>query len=157
MSHNPYAPPKADVGGPTAAAAAAGVPHPVEQLYSPNQIAIGAFLGTPLAAGWLAAHNYRAMRQPREAGRVLGLGIIATIVVMAIAYYLPDSVPSVVFPIAYCVAIYQAADSKFKAVVAAHRTAGGTMRSSWRVVGIGLLCALIVVAVMFGILLQLIE
>lgn len=157
MSHNPYAPPKADVGGPTAAAAAAGVPAPVEQLYSPNQIAIGAFLGSPLAAGWLAAHNYRAMRQPQDAGRALGLGIIATIVVMALAYYLPESVPSVVLPIAYCVGIYQLADSKFKAVIAAHRTAGGTMRSSWRVVGIGLLCALVVVAVMFGILLQLVE
>ena len=98
MSHNPYAPPKADVGGPTAAA---GVPAPVEQLYSPNQIAIGAFLGSPLAAGWLAAHNYRAMRQPQDAGRALGRGIIATIVVMALAYYLPESVPSVVLPIAY--------------------------------------------------------
>ena len=93
MSHNPYAPPKSDVGTPTAGFASSGVPLPVEQLYSPNQIAAGAFLGSPLAAGWLAAHNFRVMRQPQDAGRALGLGIVATLIALGIAAYLPGRLP----------------------------------------------------------------
>jgi hypothetical protein len=44
MSHNPYAPPKSDVDSPTVGTNASGVPLPVDQMYSPNQIAAGAFL-----------------------------------------------------------------------------------------------------------------
>lgn len=157
MSHNPYAPPKSDVGSPTAGTAASGVPLPVEQMYSPNQITAGAFLGSPLAAGWLAAHNFRVMRQPQEAGRALGLGIVATLVALGIAAYLPDGFPGVVLSVVYCAIAYQLADKRFKSVIAAHRAAGGTMRSSWRVVGIGVLCALILVTVVFGILLTLFD
>ncbi len=157
MSHNPYAPPKAEVGSPAAGTGASGVPLPVDQMYSPNQIAAGAFLGSPLAAGWLAAHNFRVMRQPQDAGRALGLGIVATVIVVVIAAYLPDGFPSVVLPVAYCVLVYQLAERRFKPVIAAHLGAGGTMRSWWRVAGIGLLCALILVTVMFGILRSLLE
>jgi hypothetical protein len=157
MSRNPYAPPKSDVAGPNAGSAASGVPLPVDQLYSPNQIAAGAFLGSPLAAGWLAAHNFRVMHRPQEAGRALGLGIVTTLIAILIAAYLPDGFPSVVLPVAYCVAVYQLAERRFKSVIAAHLAAGGTMRSTWRVVGIGLLCALILIAVIFGILMSLLE
>lgn len=157
MSHNPYAPPKSDVGTPTAGIASSGVPLPVEQLYSPNQIAAGAFLGSPLAAGWLAAHNFRVMRQPQDAGRALGLGIVATLIALGIAAYLPDGFPGVALSVAYCVAAYQLADKRFKSVIAAHRTAGGTMRSSWRVVGIGLLCSLILVTLVFGIMMTFLD
>lgn len=157
MSRNPYAPPKSEVGGPNVGSAASGVPLPVDQMYSPNQIAAGAFLGSPLAAGWLAAHNFRVMRQPQEAGRALGLGIVTTLIAILIAAYLPDGFPSVVLPVAYCVVVYQLAEKRFKSVIEAHRAAGGTMRSTWRVVGIGLLCALILIAVIFGILMSLLE
>jgi hypothetical protein len=157
MSRNPYAPPKSEVGGPNAGSGASGVPLPVDQMYSPNQIAAGAFLGSPLAAGWLAAHNFRVMRQPQEAGRAMGLGLVTTLIAILIAAYLPDGFPSVVLPVAYCVLVYQLADRRFKPVIAAHLAAGGTMRSTWRVVGIGLLCALILVTVIIGIMLPLLE
>jgi hypothetical protein len=157
MSRNPYAPPKSEVGGPNVGSASSGVPLSVDQLYSPNQIAAGAFLGSPLAAGWLAAHNFRVMRQPQEAGRALGLGIVTTLIAILIAAYLPDGFPSVVLPVVYCVVVYQLAERRFKSVIAAHLAAGGTIRSTWRVVGIGLLCALILVAAIFGILMSLLE
>jgi hypothetical protein len=152
MSRNPYAPPKSEVGGPNVGSAASGVPLQVDQLYSPNQITAGAFLGSPLAAGWLAAHNFRVMRQPEEAGRALGMGIVVTLIAILIAAYLLDGFPIVVLPVAYCVMAYLLSERQFKSVITAHRAAGGTIRSSWRVVGIGLLCALILVTVFFLIL-----
>jgi hypothetical protein len=152
MSRNPYAPPKSEVGGPDAGSVANGMPLPVDQMYSPNQIAAGAFLGSPLAAGWLAAHNFRVMRQPQEAGRALGLAIVTTLIAILIAAYLLDGVLVVVLPVAYCVVAYLLSERQFKSVIAVHRAAGGTIRSSWRVVGIGLMCALILVTVALGIL-----
>lgn len=157
MSRNPYAPPRSDVGGPNVGSAASGVPLPVDQLYSPNQIAAGAFLGSLLAAGWLAAHNFRVMRQPQEAGRVLGLGIVATLIALLIAAYLLDGFSIVLLPVAHCVVAYLLSERQFKSVIAVHRAAGGTIRSSWRVVGIGSLCALILVTVASGILPSLFE
>ncbi len=152
MSRNPYAPPRSEVGGPQVGSAASGVTLPVDQMYSPSQIAAGAFLGSPLAAGWLAAHNFRVMRQPAEAGRALGMGVVATLIAILIAAYLLDGFLIVLLPVAYCVLTYLLSERQFKSVIAAHRAAGGAMRSSWRVAGIGLLCALILVTVAVGIL-----
>ncbi len=155
MSRNPYAPPESEVGGPNAGSAASAVPLPVDQMYSPNQIAAGAFLGSPLAAGWLAAHNFRVMRKPEEAGRALGMAIVATLIAILIAAYLLDGFPIVMLPVVYSAVAYLLSERQFKSVIALHRAAGGTIRSSWRVVGIGLLCALILFTVVFGILLAL--
>jgi len=152
MNRNPYAPPESEVGAPNVGSAASGVPLPVDQMYSPNQIAAGAFLGSPLAAGWLAAHNFRVMRQPEEAGRALGMGIVTTLIAILIAAYLLEGFLIVVLPVAYSVVAYLLSERQFKSVIALHRAAGGTIRSSWRVVGIGLLCALILFTVAFGIL-----
>jgi hypothetical protein len=152
MSRNPYAPPRSDVGGPSVGSAASGVPLPVDQMYSPNQIAAGAFFGSPLAAGWLAAHNFRVMRQPEEAGRALGMGIVATLIAILIATYLLDGFLIVLLPVAYCLVAYLLSERQFKSVIAVHRATGGTIRSSWRVVGIGSMCALILVTVAVGIL-----
>lgn len=151
MEHNPYAPPKAAVDG-LGAASAGGVPAPVEVLYSPNQIAVATFLGTPIAAAWLAARNFRAMGQAQEVGRTWGFGILLTVVVFAVSTVLPDRVPNSVLPVAYCLALRALAESKFKSVIDAHISAGGSLGSWWRVVGIGILCLLIVVVVMIAVM-----
>jgi hypothetical protein len=157
MSHNPYAPPKADIGRPAASATASGVPLPVDQMFSPEQIAAGAFLGSPLAAGWLVAHNFRVMRQPQEAGRALGLCMVATLVTILIATYVPGGVPMLALPVVYTIVAYRMAQTRFRSVIAAHREAGGTMRSWWRTAGIASLCALIVIVVAVEILPSLLE
>lgn len=142
MDRNPYAPPRSAVVG-SVATSAGGVPAPAELLYSANQIAVAAFLGTPLAASWLAARNFRALGQEEAVGRTWGAGILLTAIVLAISFVLPDRFPNSLLPLAYCLALRAVAEWKFKAVVDAHLTAGGSLASWWRVVGIGILCGLI--------------
>ena len=142
MAHNPYAPPKADVVA-RGVASVGGVPTPGELLFSPNQIGLAAFLGTPIGAAWLAARNFRAIGQDEEVGRTWGAGIFLTLVIGGISFVLPDRVPHSVLPLAYTLVLRAIAELKFRGVVDAHLSAGGTLVSWWRVVGIGILCGLI--------------
>jgi len=147
VNHNPYAPPQSSVD-----AAAdkvldpAALPGP-EFLYSPRQIALAAFLGSPMASAWLTASNFRALAQPLKASRTILVGIAATIVVLCIAFVLPDNAPNLALPIAVSFAVKVIAEGRFGAIVKNHVRAGGSLRSWWRVVGIGLLFALIILAI----------
>ena len=66
MNHNPYTPPSARVAD---AAETVGRAGSTARLYTPGQIALAAFLGSPLAAAWFAAANFKALAQPFKATR----------------------------------------------------------------------------------------
>lgn len=142
---NPYAPPKAVVAD---AVTPEGDPAPATTpLYSTAQIGVGTFFGSALAGAWLAAANYRAVAQPRQARRAWWLGIATAVVTMAIALVLPDRFPNVVLPLAVAFGARAMAEQRFGAILKAHKAAGGALQSSWRVVGITLLCTVIFLAV----------
>src|SRR5262245_8653511 len=107
MSHNPYAPPKANVEDPPTS------PSTAARLYSPWQLTVASFLGSPMAAAWFAAANFKALGRRLEAQRTLIWGALGTVVVLGISYVLPDSVPNSVLPIAYSAAIQAVADRVF--------------------------------------------
>src|SRR5262245_54877305 len=113
MERNPYAPPKSK----ESEAAADGrslSSFPVESRpYTPRQHFIAAFLGAPIAAAWLAAYNYRALGRAHDARQVLISGVVATLVVFAIAVVLPEDFPSVVLPLAYCFVVLTLAKQRF--------------------------------------------
>jgi hypothetical protein len=144
MERNPYAPPKAKLtegegdGSPLPG-------FPVESRpFTPRQHFVASFLGAPIAAAWLAAHNYRALARPQDARQVVIWGIVATLVVFGIALVLPEDFPNAVLPLAYCVAVLTLAKQRFGDLVDAHSAAGGGTASWWRVVGIGLLSLIVV-------------
>jgi hypothetical protein len=144
MERNPYAPPKTELT--EAAADGSSLPgFPVESKpFTPRQHFVAAFLGAPIAAAWLAAHNYRALARPHDARQVVTWGILATLVVFGIAVVLPEDFPNAVLPLAYCVVVLTLAKQRFGDLVDAHRAAGGEIGSWWRVVGIGFLSLLVV-------------
>ena len=144
MERNPYAPPKAKLT--EAEADGSSLPgFPVESRpFTPRQHFVASFLGAPIAAAWLAAHNYRALARPQDARQVLISGIVATLVVFGIAFVLPEDFPNAVLPLAYCVVVLTLAKQRFGDLVDAHRAAGGEVGSWWRVVGIGLLSFIVV-------------
>jgi hypothetical protein len=145
MEQNPYAPPKSvvtDVVTPDGEPVAASGP-----LYSATQIGVGTFFGAALAGGWMAAANYNAVAQPQQARRSWWLGGAATVVAMAIALVLPDRFPSSVLPLAVAFGARGLAEQRLGGILKAHAAAGGELRSWWRVAGVALLCAGIVLAV----------
>jgi hypothetical protein len=123
------------------------VPSPVP-LYSPRQIVVASFLGAPIAAAWLVSKNYRALGRPDRAVKIIWLGVLATMIVLVVAFLLPDRVPNTLWPLMYSSAIYGYVSWVFGPVTQRHYASGGA-RGSWgNVIGIGVTCALIVLALM---------
>ncbi len=145
----PNRPPSADLTIPGEA--------PRRPLYSPKQVAAAAFLGSPIAGCWLLASNFDALDQPATRRRSLLWGLLSTLVLFVLSLFLPKSFPNSVLPIAYTVAIYHLATQYQGAAFAAHRAAGGSRYSSWRVAGIGLAFLAAVAIVFIGIALLLPE
>lgn len=147
MERNPYAPPKANVAD---AAADAAVTPVSGGLYTPGQHFVAAFIGSPIAAAWLAAANYRALGRDQDARGIILWGLVATAVVFALAMVLPDRFPNVVLPLTYCLVVRYLAKIRFGALVDAHRAAHGKIQSWWGVVGVGLLSLIIIGLVFTG-------
>ncbi len=149
MDPNPYAPPKSNVELTTSGSQTT---LPASRLYSQAQIAVGTFLGSPLAAGWFMARNHRELGQDELATQAMWWGVAGAIVMMIIAFLLPENFPNSILPIAFTIAVHRLADSRFGGVIREHRAAGGPLFSWWRVVGISLVCVAILVGVVFSVL-----
>ena len=117
-------------------------------MYSPPQTFLASFLGGPLAAAWLMSRNYRALGRVRPANRILWIGGVFTVLVLMIAFMLPERAPNSLVPILYSAAIYQYNTLVFGKVCREHFAAGGRKQSWWRVVGVGLLSLVILMGIM---------
>jgi hypothetical protein len=151
MTHNPYAVPEAKVAdiGPVPVGSAVTS----ERLYTHQQIAIAAFLGSFLAAGWFFGKNFAALGQPQKRLPSLALGLAAALAAGAIGYFLPDQVPHVVTGLACFFAARAYAEQKFGKEVTAHLAAGGQRGSWWVVVGVSLLFAFALIALLLAVFL----
>src|SRR5688572_20884645 len=148
MDRNPYAPPRSNV---EVTPSGSQTTLPASRLYSPKQIAVATFLGSPLAGGWFMATNYRELGQEALATQAVWWGIAGAIVLMVIAFLLPDNFPNSVLPVACAVGMHSLVESRLGGAIKEHQAAGGPLFSWWRVVGISLLCAAILLAFVFGV------
>ena len=114
------------------------------RLYSPLQIAAAAFVGSPLAASWLFARNFSVLGDHQASRRAHVFGMLATMVVLAVAFVLPERFPAPVLPMAYTFGIRELAKQRFETVFQSHVAAGGERQSNWFVLGIAL-CGLALV------------
>jgi hypothetical protein len=137
------------VDDPAGSASAVGASGP---LYSPRQLAIAAFIGSPLAAGWFAAANFKALAQPIKAKQTMYLAVGALVVSTLVSFLLPDVVPNAVLPIAYSAGVYAAAKPFFNETVRLHLASGGKLGSWWRIVGVSLLVSLALVLVLLAVI-----
>lgn len=129
------------------------VPPPVAtatRLYSPGQIALAAFLGSPLAGFWFFATNYRELGNRRAANQCLIWGTIGTLALFAIPFALPEAFPKSVIPAAYTVTFAQTARQIHGAALHEHQAGGGRLGSWWMVVGVSVLCLAVALGLLFG-------
>ncbi|HKE92788.1 MAG TPA: hypothetical protein VKB34_00665 [Povalibacter sp.] len=157
MSRNPYAPPQASVSPAEPQAQAAGGAAGTDVLYSPNQMFAASFIAAPIAAAWFAAANFRVIGQPIKARRIVLWGVLATILVIGLAFVLPNSTPHSVLPLAYSFGVRALAENAFKAVLQDHSSAGGRKGSWWRVVGVSILFLLPIIVCLVGVVLALVS
>jgi hypothetical protein len=122
-------------------------------LYSPGHIAWATFLGAPIAGCVLLALNYKRFGDATSATLALIFGLIGTVVLLAIAFVLPDNFPNSVLPAAYTFGMFQCAKS-LQGDALEHRLANGaTKGSGWAAAGIGILCLAVLTVASFAIVL----
>jgi hypothetical protein len=140
-----------------------GLPRPIdsnaipEKAYSPGQVAGAAFIGGPLGGSILLASNFALFGPPIGKGQTIFWGVLATAVVFALAFVLPENFPNTVLPAAYILAFQQIAQRYHGAEFRSYIESGGSRYSHWRVLGIGLLCLLALFAVLCAVIMVLPE
>lgn len=129
------------------------------RLYSPGQIALAAFIGSPIAACWFFGRNYRELGKPESTKQWLVWGSVGTVALFAVIFILSFIVrinlPNQVIPIGYTFGLREAAKRIHGSTVTEHLSAGGRLGSWWFVVGLSLLFLIAVAAVWFGVCLAL--
>lgn len=128
--------------------------EPKQKFYSQPAILIATFFGGPLAAGYLVKKNYDALGQPDYAKKSLIIGILVTILIMAILFAIPedilDKIPSAIIPGIYTLIIYFIVEKLQGKQLKEHKENDGAFHSTWKAVGIGAICFVILIGVIFG-------
>jgi hypothetical protein len=117
---------------------------PMITMYSPGQIAWATYLGAPIAGCWLLALNYRRLGDARAANLALISGLIGTVLLLALAFVLPERFPKFVVPAAYTFVMYRCVRA-LQGKVYEDRLANGANKGSvWVATGIGILCLILI-------------
>jgi hypothetical protein len=116
------------------------------KLYSSGQVGGAAFLGGPLAGCWLMAANYSEFGNDSARWQMLIWGVLGTLAVLGVSFLLPTRLPNALLPAVYAYTLSELADRLQGTQFDQHLAAGGRKHSSWRVVGVSVVCLVVVVA-----------
>ena len=119
---------------------ALAAPHGA-QVYTVGQMTVATLIGTPLAGCLLLALNESALGRPRRRDAMIVAGVVITIVSMAIAFTLPETIPNTLLPALYTIAMFFVARWLQGRAIAAHRH-----HSHWRMLGLAIACHVVVAA-----------
>jgi hypothetical protein len=145
MEFDPYRPPSVD------AQALRGDAGTGEPLFTTQHVTLATFFGTPLAGFVLMGLNETRMGRPGQMGKMIGFGIVASAVVLAIALVVPDEFPSFVITLGSVFGMQAVAKQMQGEEVMERLSKGVPAGSGWHAFGIGLLCLVPIIAVAFGI------
>ena len=120
-----------------------------DRLYTPAQIAGGTFFGTLAAPIWMLAANYRQLGRPDAAWRTWAIGMAVMTAFLTTVTLLPLSVPGLVIGIVQVIVVLPIARTLQGAAIDNHFQNGGGHYSNWRVAGISLLAAALVLGALF--------
>jgi hypothetical protein len=128
-------------------------PSPSGILYSPGQIGLAAFLGSPVAACWFMAGNYRELGQPGTARTWMIWGIVGTVALFTVNWFLPAWIPNSAIPVGYTIGFLNAAKQTHGSATSTDRlvATGRRLAPWWKVSGISLLFFILIVALCAGI------
>lgn len=123
---------------------------PDGRLYSAWQIALATWLGSPAAGSLLLARNYEVLEKDRYARQMLAAGVAATLLLLAIAFVLPENFPGGrSFALVSGFVMYQVAKQLQGAAFYEHLRAGGE-KGSWTVtifVAVAVACIIFVLLI----------
>lgn len=124
------------------------------KIFALEQIGVASLLGGPIAGCLLVAKNYRVLGQGRLAWQPVVGGIVGTIVLMILAFVLPEKFPNMGLPIGSFMGTYYYAKQQQGEAIGNHLRAGGRKGSWWIPVGVSLGCAVVTITLLTGVALM---
>lgn len=116
------------------------------KIHKESAIQVAAFLGGPLVAGYLVAHNYKQLGEPEKVKKTWLVAVAVFVVLLILAILVPESVPTIVFAVVN-VGVVQLLVQRFQsAKLKAHLEAGGPSYRFRRAVFISLAFAGAIIA-----------
>jgi len=121
-------------------------------IYRNWHIQLATLFGGPLGATWLLAANFKKLGHPEKIRKTWIWGIVASILVIVISFLIPDDwhIPNFVFPLIYLGIASQVTKMIQGADIKQHLSEGGAVYSGWRAFGIGLICLVIMIAILLA-------
>ncbi len=119
------------------------------RVYKPSHVGIATFFGTPAAGFWLIAANFDALGKRERKNSMLGIGIVSTIVLLALTFYLPGNFPALALSLVTVVIMIQICKNLQEHDMQSFILDGGGFHSGWRALGIGILGLIAVFGITF--------
>ncbi|WP_025129259.1 hypothetical protein [Pseudomonas sp. PH1b] len=122
-------------------------------LYSIPAIGLSTFIGSSVAGAYFISQNLKAMGRESEVNKAWAMGIGLLVAMSVAGFFLPESIPAVVFVLPPIYGMNAYARQLFGPQVEEHKASNGRFVSLWRVAGISLLFSLVMVAVLVAVVL----
>lgn len=123
------------------------VDPPRFRLYTPEHITMACFIGTPIASGWLMAHNWVALNRRPAAVLTMIVSILATGVVLVLGSFLRGPMAELVSLVMLTVVVHFLSRGLHGHLVENHREVGGPVASGYAAAARGVFTLVMVVAV----------
>lgn len=120
---------------------------PTAQLHSPSAVTLATLVGMPVAGTLLLAQNYKALGNPNAARHCMVWGISTTLILLVLASLI--NIPNMVLPISYTIGMHNVAGTLQGRAFRTHLDGGGQRKSLWVAAGIGSICLLVVLGILF--------
>jgi hypothetical protein len=108
------------------------------KVYSPGQVAVGSFIGGPIAAIYVIKKNFDALGNKADAGKTILWGTVFVIFLLVLLPFLPDNFPNVALPVAYTLAAWRVAENHQVSRKALVDDGPYERHSNWNVLGISI-------------------
>ena len=114
-------------------------PGPAYRLYTTTQVATACFFASFLASGLLIGFNYQKLGEKAAAWRTFAIGVVSTVVLLFIAFQLPENSPSYGIGLLSILIAKKWAEVEQGRALKIHKDKGGLPGSNWKVAGVVLM------------------
>jgi len=119
------------------------------KLYSQRAIAIATFFGGTLATGILIRRNSLNLGKEKEGLIALIIGVVSTILLIWLAFQIPEDVPNAIFPAVYTAIAYGIVELLHGKELKKHKEEKNEFYSNWKAAGVGLVCSIVFIGGVF--------
>lgn len=118
-----------------------------ERVYSPNQAAVGSFIGGPLVSVMFIKRNFKVLGNSSGEDKALMCGTIVILIILGILPFLPKSFPDMLIPLMTIIATRSIVEKYQLNKQDITSATSLTFQSNWRVLWVSLACLVLSVLV----------